>query len=143
MKTGLASPRTFLSRLAADRDGVTAVEFAVIMPILLFLTIGLIDISRFVWYQTTLEHAAREGSRYASVRPGTATAGDIEAYIYNRTIGISDADLGVTVSWTPTNAPGNTVTINVSYDYSPIIANFLPFEAIQLSTASTLIMSQI
>jgi Flp pilus assembly protein TadG len=41
------------------------IEFALISPVLLLLTFGIIDIGRAVFYYDTLTHAAREGARAA------------------------------------------------------------------------------
>ena len=47
-----------------DRDrGAAAVEFAIVLPLLLFLVYGLIDFGRALNAQITLTQAAREGVR--------------------------------------------------------------------------------
>jgi Flp pilus assembly protein TadG len=47
--------------------GQTLVEFALILPIFLFALFGLLDMGRFVYMNSTLSQAAREGARLASV----------------------------------------------------------------------------
>jgi Flp pilus assembly protein TadG len=49
------------------RRGAVAVEFAVIAPILLSITVGMLELSRVYSVQNTLETAAREGARFASL----------------------------------------------------------------------------
>ena len=55
-------------RLRRDRHGVAALEFALIAPALALLTVGIIDVGRMMWTASTLDHAARQGARYPTVR---------------------------------------------------------------------------
>lgn len=48
-------------------DGQTLVEFALILPIMLVVIIGVFDGGRAVFTNTTLSQAAREGARLAAV----------------------------------------------------------------------------
>ena len=47
--------------------GQSLVEFALVLPVFLFMLFGLIDVGRFVFQSSTLSQAAREGARLASV----------------------------------------------------------------------------
>lgn len=49
-----------------SRPGVAAVEFAIILPLILLLLLGLWEVGRFVEAQQMLTNAAREGARQAS-----------------------------------------------------------------------------
>ena len=49
------------------------VEFALVVPIFLLLVLGMLDLGRVVWANASLSNAAREGTRYAIVRGGSAT----------------------------------------------------------------------
>lgn len=53
-------------RLANGRRGVAAVEFAVVMPVMAILIIGLWEVGRMVEVQQFLVNACREGARQAS-----------------------------------------------------------------------------
>ena len=61
----------------SDR-GAAAVEFALVMPILLALVFGIIDFGRVYFTTSTLSHAAREGVRVVALG-GTAGAGETRA----------------------------------------------------------------
>lgn len=50
-----------------NRRGAVAVEFAVVAPLLLSIVAGLIELNRTYDIQNTLEAAAREGGRFASI----------------------------------------------------------------------------
>jgi len=47
--------------------GQALVEFAMVIPIFLFMLFGIIDLGRYVYMNSTLSQAAREGARVASV----------------------------------------------------------------------------
>ncbi|MDE3193880.1 MAG: pilus assembly protein [Chloroflexota bacterium] len=49
------------------------VEFALVLPVLLMLILGLFDLARAVEQENTLAYAAREGSRYAIVHGASAS----------------------------------------------------------------------
>ena len=70
-----------LGRLAADRQGSTAVEFALVAIPLFTLLFGSMEFCRLVWTQSALNFAVQEAARCASVTPGTCgTAAQITTY---------------------------------------------------------------
>src|SRR5436305_13070446 len=74
----LAKPR------CRDRSAIAAVEFAVLLPLILTLVVGLWEVGRLVDLQQLLTNAAREGGRQAaSGERSTATV--TQAVIKNRT----------------------------------------------------------
>ncbi|MFE6508973.1 TadE/TadG family type IV pilus assembly protein [Nocardioides sp. NPDC057767] len=92
-------PRLLSRPDRADR-GAAAVEFALVLPLLLLVLFGLIDFGRALNAQVTLTQAAREGVRLAALeQPGAA----------DRTRAAAEPLTGVTVSITacPAN-PGPT-----------------------------------
>lgn len=60
-------------RTARSDEGQALVEFALILPLILTIVLGLFDSARAVWQVNTLAYAAREGTRYAIVH-GSASA---------------------------------------------------------------------
>ena len=71
-----------------SEDGAAAVEFALVLPVLLLLIFGIVDFGRMLNAKITINQAAREGARAAAlvdqdagVDRATAAAGglDIEA----------------------------------------------------------------
>lgn len=58
-------------RSAGDR-GVAAVEFALLLPLLLLIIFGLVDFGRALNAQITLTQAAREGARVAALGGATS-----------------------------------------------------------------------
>ena len=60
-------PITGRDRSRGER-GVGLVEFALVLPLLLILTLGVIDVSRGFWVKNIAYQAAREGARHLVVR---------------------------------------------------------------------------
>ena len=54
-------------RRRGSARGQSLVEFALVLPVFLFMLFGLVDVSRFVYLNSTLSQAAREGARLGSV----------------------------------------------------------------------------
>ncbi|MFZ5853267.1 MAG: TadE/TadG family type IV pilus assembly protein [Chloroflexota bacterium] len=54
--------------------GQALVEFALAIPIFVFLLFGLIDLGRLVYINNALAEAAREGARWGSVQGRSGTA---------------------------------------------------------------------
>lgn len=50
-----------------NRDGASAAEFAMVLPLLLLFLFGIIDIGRYMWTINRAEKAAQMGVRYAVV----------------------------------------------------------------------------
>jgi Flp pilus assembly protein TadG len=48
-----------------DRSGVAAIEFALVVPMLMVLTMGLIDFSMYIGTRIELEQALRAGGQFA------------------------------------------------------------------------------
>lgn len=63
-----------------EEQGSTAVEFALILPLLLLLIIALIDFGRMGYVQINIISAAREGARYSALQPVGISAQDEPAF---------------------------------------------------------------
>lgn len=95
-----------VTRLLRDERGGAMVEFALVVPLLLVLMMGIIDFGRAWNVKQALTDAAREGARRAVVRDGavkTGTAeapGTVPAIILNR---LAAAGLSTEDAWDPAN----------------------------------------
>lgn len=124
--------------------GASSVEVAVILPVLLLATVGIIDFARIVSARNMLSNAAREATRYASVRSveseDPVTVEMVAARVLER-IGPLDPELlTINTTWSPQNAPGATVEVDLVYDFHPI-APLMPVDLLQLNSASQMIIS--
>lgn len=95
------------------RTGASAVEFAFVAPLMIMLTMGMLDVGRMVMVKQLLVNATREGARLA-VLPG-ATTEQVESQVASQLE--SSSVRGATVSCNPSiieSAPqGSAVTISV------------------------------
>jgi Flp pilus assembly protein TadG len=57
----------------SDQHGMAMVEFALVLPILLFIVLGIVDFGRAINYWNDVNQIAADGARYAAVNnnPGT------------------------------------------------------------------------
>jgi len=96
---------------ARDR-GATAVEVALLMPILLFLVMGIIDFGRAMHAQITITQAAREGVRVAALKQPDPVGRTEDA-----AVGLDDIGVGVDdCPATPT--PGADAEVEVTYTFT-------------------------
>ena len=56
-----------------DRRGVAAIEYALILPVFLTLVFGIIDISRLMWFQISIQHATAIAARCGAVTSTSCT----------------------------------------------------------------------
>jgi len=119
-----------------DRRGVAAVEFALVAPVLILLTIGMMDVGRMVWYSSTLETVAADTARFAMIRGASsdspASPTDIEDFAVSRAIGIPVGELGVDVQYSPNNNPGSAVRIELTHRFQSYLIGFVEFGPFQL-----------
>lgn len=125
--------------------GSTLVEGALTLTVLLMVVFGIMDFGRLVWWRTMLADAAREGSRYASMRGSTvtqpATAADVTTDVKKSIGGMDTSALNVSTTWNPNNQPGSTVQVTVSYNFSPLVP-YIPSSLITLTSTSAYTISQ-
>lgn len=92
--------------------GAAAVEFALILPILVLILFGVIEFGGVYNAQLMVTSAAREAARTMALHGDPA---DAEAVARDASVGIDAGDLDVTVS--PAScAAGTDVTVTVDYD---------------------------
>ncbi|BAS10190.1 tade family protein [Arthrobacter sp. Hiyo4] len=105
--------------------GAAAVEFALLLPVLLMLVLGTIEFGRVYNAQITLTNAARDGVRVMAIAndpAGAKTAAKNAAASVSTTIPDSDITLSTQVCST-----GAQVTLTISYNLSSITGIAGPF----------------
>ena len=107
-----------MRRLHEER-GAAAVEFALVLPILVLLVMGIIEFSRAYNAKEALQYAVREGARELALHSGTdsTVAASIPDLVKSRAIGLNTASINVPV---PASCPasatsGSTATVTATY----------------------------
>lgn len=138
-------------------------EFAFLLPLLFALVFGVIDFGRALYAYHFVSNAAREATRWASVRGNTcqgltgcdASDSDIISYVASiAPMGIdsSSSRLSAATTWVapPNNlaicttfpkSPGCAVKVQVSYVFKFVLP-FLPTSGYTMTSTSQMIISQ-
>jgi Flp pilus assembly protein TadG len=88
--------RSRLSRAGRPDEGAAAVEFALVLPLLLLVVFGLVDFGRALNEQILLGRAAQQGARAAALR-------QTDTVTRTETAARPLVDIGVEVTPCPTN----------------------------------------
>ncbi len=96
------------------RQGAAAVEFAVVAPLLVAMTFGMIEISRMVMVKQLLINASREGAR-AAVLP-TANESQVVAQVQSELAAgfINGANVTVSPASLSSAPAGTPVTVSIA-----------------------------
>jgi Flp pilus assembly protein TadG len=152
--------RVPLPRLAGDRRGASAIEFALIGAIFVVLLLNVVDFAMLIWSRMQVDYAAAAAAQavYNICSPGSMPAkancpnldSVVQTAVRSTSLGgavtneppveeyycTSGTNLRRVATYpetppatcsgvegsTPTSAPGNYVTVNVSYTFAPLFA---------------------
>lgn len=138
-----------------NQQGLAAVEFAIVLPVMLFLMLATAEFGRVFYHYNTLTKAVQTGARYAS-RPllKTSELTNIDAAFKQRIQnfvvygnqtgdgsavldGLTATDANVVIS---SSAADKTITIEATYNYSftvlgdfPLVGYVLPVLTLRAS----------
>jgi Flp pilus assembly protein TadG len=102
-----------------SESGQALVEFALVLPLLTVLLLGVIQFGILFNNYETLTDAARVGARAAIlVRVSGTTPASATQAVYNAAPGLKQSQLGVTVTCPNWTTAGTDVTVNATYPYS-------------------------
>ena len=130
-----AGKRGGCARLGKREEGASLVEFAFVLPFLLLLILGMVELSFLFAQYNEVRHGVREGARYAAVsRPGTGLLGEV-----------------VTVTCNAIDLPNNGITVELQLeqatkarlDYATITATSSTSSLTNLPFFSPLIPNQL
>src|SRR3954466_2892448 len=105
--------------MARNERGAAAVEFALVVPMLVLLLFGVVEFGRAYFVQTTVSGAAREGVRVMALQ-NNATAARAAAVSAASTLGVTSAQVTVSPAScvsTPDAAVSATVTVTYPMTY--------------------------
>jgi Flp pilus assembly protein TadG len=128
---------------ACPRRGAATVEFALAAPILVFMVIGMIELSRGFMARETLSDAARKACR-VGIQPGngnSAITGEVNNILNDNGISAGSATVTVLVNGNAVDAStantGDQISVKVSVPVSAVFWGgtiFLPSSAIESET---------
>jgi Flp pilus assembly protein TadG len=128
-----------LGGLLKQEAGSGLVEYAIIFMVFMTMLLGIADFGRALYAYHFVSNAAREATRYASVRgqtcitdtcwlydetpmgPRVLTATDLTKFVQNVPLGIDQTKVSLTPDpvWSDANEqPGSTVQVTVSYNFN-------------------------
>ena len=133
---------------------VSTVEFALVVPLLFLLLVGILDLARGVSAYVVVSNASREGAQYAMLRP-TAAPSAIASNVRARSAPLDATQLTVTASyydgatfrpWPSAGIPASSplpssvpIRIEVTYPWSAV--SFLIGQFIGGATGTTMFRS--
>ncbi len=138
--------------------GQGVVEFALIIPILVLLFAGAVDLGNGFQTYITLTNAAREGARYGADTPLDSNGNTNTTGIRNRVLeelannNVNTGNITVSVSFPtlsspdtcpgPNNTPkpGCPIRVTVTYPLQTLLGNVLGFNTITLTTVVDMII---
>ncbi len=110
-----------------SEKGQALVEMALALPLLIFLSLGTLEVGRVIHAYLIVNHAAREGARIGSL---SAADGEIINRVHDALPLTNESETQIII--TPGEGdrqPGESVSVEVRYPldiYSPVISDFLP-----------------
>ncbi len=122
----------FLKRLGGSTRGQGLVEFALVLPLVLFLFFGVFEFGRFFYSRLTLQHAVSEAARFAvtgNVLPDTlgnpmSRAKSIIEVIH-KSANTLEVDVDrVTIDPADAGGPGDVVRVSANFTFQFMIPGY-------------------
>lgn len=136
--------RTVFSKRDAQ-VGQSLVEFALTVPLLILLMLGVVDLGFGIYAKNTIADAAREGCRYGIVLKkadgSLKTDADIRARVRQVSQGLdlsNDAQIVITPS--PTRSHFNPIVVTVNYTYTPLSSFIVGGVSVPLSSSASMMV---
>ena len=139
--------RTTHSHNQSKRSGSTLIEMALVLPVLLMLSMGLVQFGIYMNAAVTLTNLSREGARFAATQPNSDAG--IKARIQQvcpTTIQWADIQNRITISPAETSTlrvRPNLITVRIEYDMRQkmfLPTNFLGWQVVAPTYTAQAIM---
>ena len=133
-------------RAHAQERGQSLVEFAIILPVLLLLVLGVVDLGMGFKTYITLTNASREGVRWITIHPTDQTGARARVAEEASNMGLSEGLFlagGYEVHFSPDQsdyAAGENITVNVTYDYELLFGAITRLPSIPFTASSTMVV---
>ena len=123
-------------------DGAVAVEFALVLPILIVLVFGIIEFGFALYNKEVITNASREAARAGIVQAPKLTDTDIQnvAKDYLAAAGWDKTKADIDVTGAGGSFPSSlTVTVNYPYSFS-VLPNFIAGISKDITLSATTVM---
>jgi len=124
-----------------SRRGQAAAEFALLLPLLVILLAGGIDVSRGFYARIELTNAVREGARYGASHPSDESGirQAVTDELANTSLqNLSASDISIsTPNGTDSEDP---ITVSVTTEFHPFMGAVLGISSIPLSASATMMI---
>ncbi len=130
-----------LEKRLRSESGASAVEFALLLPVLMMVLFGIIEFGFALYQQAVLTNASREGARLGIVQAVPAiTTAQINAAIdnYLAPTGINPANVARII--TPGAVTGAPVTVSLTLPYTFMVLPSLTSVAPQINLTAYTVM---
>ncbi len=117
-------------------EGQSLVELALLLPVLILILAAALDVGRAFQTYIVVINAAREGARYATLYPDDPQA--IRDQVINEAA-TSNIDLSSSAVVIEIGAPGEPVTVTVTYNFEPIMGQIFGGPTIPIQGSATMI----
>ena len=116
--------------------GQGLLEFALVLPMLIFLMVAFIELARIIYFYSALNNAVREGARYAIVHQfasSTARTTEVRQTVaqYAVALSLNPADISIYCDRDPLNTTDNPctayVTVSADIEIEPMVGFFAQF----------------
>ena len=112
-----------------NQKGAAAVEFAIVLPLLVLLVFGIIESSLFLYDKAMITNASREGARAGIVYsyPDRISDTEIETAVKNYckahliTFNAADPDPVIEIVRTGSDSSGDPLIVKVTYRYDFLV----------------------
>lgn len=127
------------------QKGQSLVEAALILPILLLLLVGVVDLGRAMSTKIALTNASREGARYASRYPDQKSSiiAAVDAELDANGLGIDTDEVEIEIVPDPSVTPaaqGAKVTVTCTYPFETIMGGLLGAEEIEIRATTSMVV---
>jgi Flp pilus assembly protein TadG len=125
-----------LLRRGRGQEGSAAVEFAIVLPVLMLLLAGFFDFGWLFYWQQTVTNASRAGARYAvqANYPSGVRTPYVDSQIQTLVNNNYGPGLVVTVGTTAGTAPGAPRSVTVTKTMQWFFLGFLQSRGVPLPT---------
>ena len=130
----------WLYRWHRGQDGQGLVEFALILPLLLLLVLGTVDLGMGFKTYIALTNAAREGARYISIHSTDLSGAKARITFEAASVGLVEGDLDQGGYKSTFSFSGDKVTLEVAYHYQLLFGIIPGLSKIPFTATSTMVM---